>query len=827
MKELISILLILFSVVQSSAQAFVNGEVDGPIGSPSLPPSWNDVPDTDPASNALAPIQATSDVLDATGPNVMGGIAATPFSGSSCVSGLQASSGGGFYWHEGIMQTVNGFTVGTDYTICFYQAVIQQQNATDTSGSWRVYADNTLLGTTAISITNLAFNDVNVNWELRSVTFTATAATHTIKFLPWDDDANASTLVGMDGALRMGIDLISFGPPPPDPTITAAGPFCTTAAPVTLSAVDPGGTWSGTGITNPSTGEFDPSVAGIGTHTVYYTIPSGCAGTTIDSTTIDVSSSSSALWTNPGALCESDAPIDLNTYLSGTAGGNWSGTGVSGTMFDPSGLSGNISVTYQVGTAPCDSSMTQDINVIASPDASWNPPASLCESDPIVDLNTLIAGSAGGTWSGTGVSGSDFDPSVGTQSITYTVGSGSCQDVSTQTITVNASGDASWTAPVGMCESDAPIDLNTLVTGSSGGSWSGTGVTGSLFDPAGLNGNISITYTLSGNCAGTSTQDIPVLSLGSSISGTDISCFGDANGTANVTPSGGLNYTYNWSNGANTQNISNLVAGTYTVTITETNTGCTTTNSLIISEPPNLEAVASSDPVCTGLGSATVAVTGGVGPYTYAWVPNGETTPTITGLTEGAYGVDVTDANGCTTSSDVNVVNGSAPILSIIEDTIINVGQEVMIEVEGADVYAWDETSVGLDCYDCEDPFASPQVTTQYCVTGSTNGCSDTACVRIFVNYDCSEPFVPSAFSPNDDGENDILCVYSTCLSTISFKVYNRWGEKVFESGDQTICWDGTWKGKELNSAVFVYVLEGWTPYGEQVHKKGNISLIR
>jgi len=254
LKELLGILLILFSVVQSSAQAFVNGEVDGPIGSPSLPPSWSDVPDTDPASNALAPIQATSDVLDATGPNVMGGIAAAPFSGSSCVSGLQASSGGGFYWHEGIMQTVNGFTPGTDYTICFYQAVIQQQNATDTSGSWRVYADNTLLGTTAISITNLAFNDVNVNWELRSVTFTATAATHVIKFLPWDDDANASTSVGMDGALRMGIDLISFGPPPPDPTISAAGPFCTTSAPVTLNAVDPGGTWSGNGIVDVNTG---------------------------------------------------------------------------------------------------------------------------------------------------------------------------------------------------------------------------------------------------------------------------------------------------------------------------------------------------------------------------------------------------------------------------------------------------------------------------------------------------------------------------------------------------------------------------------------------
>jgi len=827
LKELLSILLILFSVVQSSAQAFVNGEVDGPIGSPSLPPSWNDVPDTDPASNALAPIQATSDVLDGTGPNTVGGIAATPFSGTSCVSGLQASSGGGFYWHEGIMQTVNGFTVGTDYTICFYQAVIQQQNATDTSGSWRVYADNTLLGTSAISITNLAFNDVNVNWELRSITFTATAATHVIKFLPWDDDGNASTSVGMDGALRMGIDLISFGPPPPDPTISAAGPFCTTSSPVNLMAADPGGTWSGNGITDVNTGEFDPVAAGVGTHTVYYTIPSGCAGTTVDSVDITVSANNSALWINPGAMCETDPSIDLNTLITGTTGGNWSGTGVTGSMFNPAGLSGMISISYQVGTPPCDSSMTQDINVIASPDASWTPPTSLCENDPLLDLNTLIVGSMGGTWTGTGVSGNSFDPSNGTQSVTYTVGSGSCQDISTQTITVNASGDASWTAPAGICESDSPIDLNSLITGTAGGTWSGTGVSANLFDPTGLTGNISITYTLTGACAGSSTQDIQVLQISSNVSATDVLCYGDNNGTATVIASGGLTYSYNWSNGATTNNITNLSAGTYAVTITETNSGCTTSNSVIIDEPPLLDVNAVSIPSCIGLGSATAEVLGGVGPYSFQWVPNGETTQTISGLTEGSYGVNVTDANGCTSSSDVNVISGSAPILTIIEDSIINIGQELVIDVEGADSYAWESTAVGLDCYDCEDPIASPQVTTQYCVTGSTNGCSDTACVRIYVNYDCGEPFVPSAFSPNDDGENDMLCVYSNCLTSISFSIYNRWGEKVFETSDQFICWDGTWKGKELNSAVFVYILEGWTPYGEQIQKKGNISLIR
>jgi gliding motility-associated-like protein len=107
------------------------------------------------------------------------------------------------------------------------------------------------------------------------------------------------------------------------------------------------------------------------------------------------------------------------------------------------------------------------------------------------------------------------------------------------------------------------------------------------------------------------------------------------------------------------------------------------------------------------------------------------------------------------------------------------------------------------------------------------NGCTDLACVKISIEINCGEVFVPSAFSPNNDGENDLECVYSNCFQGFYFEIYNRWGEKVFETSDKNICWDGTWKGKELNSAVFVYRLEGILINGEQVSKKGNISLIR
>ncbi|MES2592431.1 MAG: gliding motility-associated C-terminal domain-containing protein [Bacteroidota bacterium] len=92
---------------------------------------------------------------------------------------------------------------------------------------------------------------------------------------------------------------------------------------------------------------------------------------------------------------------------------------------------------------------------------------------------------------------------------------------------------------------------------------------------------------------------------------------------------------------------------------------------------------------------------------------------------------------------------------------------------------------------------------------------------------ECGEMFVPTAFSPDGNGENDVECVYGKCVKTIYFAIYDRWGEKVFETTDQSQCWDGTFRGKEMNTAVFVYYMKATLTTGEEVSKKGNISLLR
>jgi gliding motility-associated-like protein len=523
-------------------------------------------------------------------------------------------------------------------------------------------------------------------------------------------------------------------------------------------------------------------------------------------------------WTT-SSLCAADPVTNLAALITGDIGGTWSGTGVTGDMFDPA--AGTQSITY---TAPGGCFSTQTIVVTPIADATWTIPTGLCDTDPSIDLNTFITGTIGGTWSGTGVIGSDFNPAAGTQNITYTVGTGLCQDLITQTITIGAGSNPAWTA-ISLCSSDTPIDLTGQITGDPGGLWSGTGITGSTFDPA--NGTQTITYTV-GVCTPGLVQTINVYDPAVSITSTDILCAGENSGlaTANLTGGSG-NYTYLWSNGQTTQTLNGLVAGTYTVDVTDADGGCTVSAVVTITEPTAITATLSATPACKpDLGAASVSAVGGTGAYSYAW-SSGATSSLITDLDSNMYAVAVTDGNGCVFVDSIEVQVFSNVAATTINDTTIDAGSCLRLDAWGGDSYNWTPDDA-LTFSDIQDPIACPEINTEYCVSVSDiNGCTDLACVKISIEINCGEVFVPSAFSPNNDGENDLECVYSNCFQGFYFEIYNRWGEKVFETSDKNICWDGTWKGKELNSAVFVYRLEGILINGEQVSKKGNISLIR
>ena len=118
----------------------------------------------------------------------------------------------------------------------------------------------------------------------------------------------------------------------------------------------------------------------------------------------------------------------------------------------------------------------------------------------------------------------------------------------------------------------------------------------------------------------------------------------------------------------------------------------------------------------------------------------------------------------------------------------------------------------------------SPTTTTSYTlIVTDANGCTDVAVFIVYVEFNCGNLFIPNAFSPNGDLQNDILYVRSGCLKTMHFVIYDRWGVIVFKTEKIT---EG-WGGEKQNTGVYVYILTYELMTGETGTKKGNVSLIR
>ncbi|MBL7883008.1 MAG: gliding motility-associated C-terminal domain-containing protein [Bacteroidia bacterium] len=373
------------------------------------------------------------------------------------------------------------------------------------------------------------------------------------------------------------------------PTITAVPAICADSASFALVPSTAGGTWSATCGTciDPNTGVFNPSLANA-SNTITYTLTGACAG--VGTTTITVNPVANPAWTQPTAMCATDAPINLNTFITGTAGGTFSGTGVTGNSFNPSGLNGVYTITYTVGSSPCIATQTQNIAVFNNPDATITAVNPLCSNASSI---TLTAASGGGTWSGTGITNPStgaFDPSTATPGInviTYAI-PGTCGDTDTVHVLVIPSGNPAFTLPASICASANSLDLNTLVTGTAGGTWSGNGVSGNTFNPNGLSGNVTITYTVGqGVCAQTSSQTIFVSEIDAAFTATPTTGTAPLNVVFTDGSTGAITYNWNFGDG-NTSTFVNPTntynsAGNYNAVLVVSNaSGCVDSVSILI-----------------------------------------------------------------------------------------------------------------------------------------------------------------------------------------------------------------------------------------------------
>ncbi|MDA3819641.1 MAG: gliding motility-associated C-terminal domain-containing protein, partial [Candidatus Delongbacteria bacterium] len=293
-----------------------------------------------------------------------------------------------------------------------------------------------------------------------------------------------------------------------DATIDPAGPFCSDDDPVTLSAVNGGGVWSGTGITDSIDGTFDPQTAGEGTHQITYEFSGACGNS--DQISITVYPAADATINPAGPFCETDSPVVLT---AAETGGTWNGPGVDSNtgFFEPqvAGI-GNHEISYAIA-GDCGDTDTVVIAVIENFDATIKTAENYCSNDPetVLDANT-----DGGTWylDGTELPDSLLYPqdiSTGQHTLIYAF-SGLCGDADTLNITVHQSADATIEPAGPFIITEPPVMLSVA---DDGGTWEGNGVNENTgeFTPeqAGI-GEHMIIYTITGICGNTDTTTIEV-----------------------------------------------------------------------------------------------------------------------------------------------------------------------------------------------------------------------------------------------------------------------------------------------------------------------------
>jgi gliding motility-associated-like protein len=166
----------------------------------------------------------------------------------------------------------------------------------------------------------------------------------------------------------------------------------------------------------------------------------------------------------------------------------------------------------------------------------------------------------------------------------------------------------------------------------------------------------------------------------------------------------------------------------------------------------------------------------------------------------------------------------------LASDTTIRFGSSIQLNASGATYYNWYPNPF-MTCLNCPNQYLKNMTKSQqFIVEGYfVPQCVSRDTINVIVLEDCGEIYIPNAFSPNnrDHPENETFKVYGYCLKNMLLQIFNRWGQKVFETTRQDMGWDGTFDGEPLNSGVYVYRLEGTTYDNKKISLKGNVTLIR
>lgn len=595
------------------------------------------------------------------------------------------------------------------------------------------------------------------------------------------------------------------------------------------------------GAANTSTDTSDTHLySAAGAYTVTLTVASvtGCTSSYQKNITV---------YTNPIANAGPDKNICIgdSTTLIATGGVsyNWNpSTNLSDSTTATVTANPTLTTVYVVNVIDsngCTAADAVTVTVNSLPIVNAGSDVTICPSTP---AQLLATGASTYQWSPnvaltqTNIAGPSASPSTNTTYVVVGTSVAGCTASDTVVVNVFASAQANAGIDTAICSGDT-AQLNG--TGGVAYSWSPTSaMIGANTATPKVNPALTTTYTLTvtsaDNCTATDNVVITVNPLPVVDAGVDQTiCQGT---TVALNATGALNYLWNADATLTSTNVSNPIAmtaytHTYFVTGTD-NIGCSNMDSVVVNViEPFAVIVSPNTEVCYGE-QVQLSADGGV---SYEWSPSTAldnpyvATPYASPTQSTTYTVVASDGVCFQDIATVEVTVNPLPQAYAGEDVIILAGETVVLTGTGSgNTYSWTPAE-GLSCSDCANPEANPNQTTTYVFTISNDdGCRQSDTIVIMVGCKDDIVFIPNAFSPNGDAVNDVFYVRSKGLQSIDFlRVFDRWGNLIFESKDVNVGWDGTYKGKMLAPGTYVYYLQATCSNGQAIMTQGNVALIR
>lgn len=592
----------------------------------------------------------------------------------------------------------------------------------------------------------------------------------------------------------------------------------------------------------------------------------GCAVS--ETSTININQTPSVSFTSTTPVCAIDTVSFTNTGSTGLGWTyNWDfGSGAVpaySSAENPSGISysagGNKTVTLTISDGLCSDIIAQNITINETPVADFTSTAPQCTGLNVDFTNTGTTSGVLYSWDfGSGATPATStvqDPSgvvystSGSKviSLTTTNPTSGCFSVSNQTININQTPDVGFSSNTPVCAFDS---VNFINTGTSGAEWIYTWDFGddavpsvsTAENPIGISyesgGSKDVTLTIyNGLCSNEITNTIYIYSLPYIDAGLDTTICADR--SVQIGSAAMPNITYSWfpESTLDDPNIANPVASpiapvtNYILHVTDSN-NCVSVDSILVTMLAPLVANAGIDvEICANdeiqIGAALVEG------QLYSWSPttglDSATVPNPIASPDSTtqYTLTVT-GSGCEAVLDqVVVLVHQLPDAYAGEDDTITTGSSLQLIATGGVQYYWDP-SYGLDNPGIYHPIASPEETTNYVVeVTDIYGCVNTDTMTLTVITPSF--WIPNAFTPDDNGRNDILYVRGDGINDFEFKIFNRWGEIIFYTKNMNEGWDGTKQvtGEKLPEGAYVYYIKGVKSDGEPVSVNGMVNLLR